>query len=256
MALSPFRLLAREVRQCLCGHWSAALGILLLPAAVLVLYGYLAGYLMFVGHLNVLAVLLGVLMFLLIFRPLSLGVVRWWAALAAGHDLGGGCALHYFARTRYLSALKYNLRLLGCMLLRLLPYALAVLTVTAVLCFRKLPEVPSILLHNPSALTAQQLTQLATLLSDTAFNLGPLVFFLLVPLFFADALYVTRPNPTPIRDSARLYRRCYTHTISLVPRYFGWMLLSLFVLPLLYVLPYLGMTYAVFCKWMLRDHPL
>ncbi|MBQ9083287.1 MAG: hypothetical protein IJY28_07295 [Clostridia bacterium] len=252
MALSPFRLLAQEARARLRGHWPSALGILLLPAAILVLYGYLSGYLSFLCHKEWIAFLLGVPVFLLVLRPMSLGVLRWWAALAVGNDTGVGSVLYYFSPARYLPALKYTLRLLGNALLRLLPYILAVLSVTAFLCFRNHPVVMDILLHDPLTLTSQQLYHLTMLLTEVASLFGPLVFFLLLPLFFADYLYVTRPDPTPVRDSALLCRRCFSHVLSLTLRRFGWFFLSFFIFPLLYTLPYLGMTYAVFCKWMTR----
>ncbi len=268
MALSPFRQLARETRARLTGHWGSALGILLLPAAVLVLYGYIAGYLLFIGSgvqavwlglsvkdwINGTVVVLGILLFLLVLRPMALGVIRWWAALAAGHDIGVGSCLYYFTRDRYLPALKYTLRLLGAILLLLLPFVLAVLLAAVLMCRNNLPEVFDLLLHDPSVLTMHQLDQLKELLSDACFWVGPLAYFLLMPLVFADYRYVTTPDPSPIRFSFRLFRRCFTPTLNLGLRYFGWIFLSFFVFPLLYTLPYLGVTYAVFCKWMTHSH--
>ncbi len=268
MTLSPFRSLAREVRARLTGHWASALGVLLLPAAVLVLYAYIAGYLLFIGEsstavwiglpvknwISGMVTVLAIALFLLVLRPMALGVVRWWAALAAGHDLGAGSCLHYFTQTRYFSALKYTLRLCGTVLLLFLPFVLTVLLAAVLMCRSQLPELFDLLLHNPSALTMYQLKQLKELLSNSCFWVGPLAYFLLMPLNFADYRFVTNPDPSPIRFSFRLFRRCVIPTLRLLPRYFGWIFLSMFVFPLLYTLPYLGVTYAVFCKWMTRSY--
>jgi hypothetical protein len=268
MALSPFRSLAREVRARLTGHWASALGVLLLPAAVLVLYAYIAGYLLFIGEttdalwlgvsvkhwISGMVTVLAILLFLLVLRPMALGVTRWWAALAAGHDLGAGSCLYYFTRARWISALKHTLRLCGTVLLLLVPFVLAVLLTAVLMCRSQLPELFDLLLHDPTVLTMYQLKQLKELLSDACFWVGPLAFFLLLPLFFADYRFVTDRDPSPIRFSFRLIRRCFMPAVHLFLRHFGWIFLSFFVFPLLYTLPYLGMTYAVFCKWMTRSH--
>ncbi len=248
MTLSLFRPLAREVRTRMTGHWFAALGILLLPAAVFVLYSYVAGYLSFLCNQRFIAVLLFIPVFLLVLHPMALGVLRWWAALAAGHDIGTATVLHFFTREHYVPTLLYTLQLMGRVLLRLLPYLLSVLTLTAALCFWRFPEATQLLLNNPSALTPYQSADLVISLLGVSIAIGPLAFFALLPLFFADYLYAVFPDLTLFPDAIDLYR-CHRDSIFLLCLcYTGWLFLSLLVVPLLYTLPYLGMTYAVFCR--------
>lgn len=269
---SPYKKIAREARGRLAGHWPSALGVLLLPAAVVVLMIYLTEYLLFCAglyeldaglqiffHPGMLAALAGILLLnlglmLLVLRPLLLGVQRWWIGLAYGQDLGASVCLWYFSRKHYLPCLKYNLRIALYGLAAALPAA-GLFGLLAYLNLRGQPELYTLLLQQgPGALTVAQLNTVAAEISAGFSTSVAALVMLCLPLYPADFLFVTAPGDHIVLRRAPSFM--WTHHAAIL-RFFavsaGWFFLSSFIFPLVYTLPFLGVSSAVLLKWLTEN---
>ena len=266
--MSPHKIIKKEGIGRLRGHWPAALGTLLIPAAVGVLLAMAAEFVYaLVGFFDAplperltpavqiavqAAVIAAVLvLMLLIMRPLMLGVRRWFCALASGSDIGSGTVLYYFRRSEYGACLRYSLRKLGYIAVRAIPVAAAAgLLWIALVITLDAQLLPMMLRGHTGALTNDQ----CTILADTgtlAILLGAVVLLIwCIPLFLADYLFITGRRADAVSVSAAAMRPYFGTVLRLVSSFWAWLLLSLLVFPLLFVLPYFMSSMAAAQKWM------
>lgn len=270
--MSPNKLIKAEARGRLSGHWPSALGVLVLPASVLVLLTFVCEYILYCtssvstdaanqhvpngasrwGVAAVLVLCAAAWIFLL--HPLMLGVQRWWAAMAFGHDTGAVTCLYYFSREAYLPCVRYTLCLARQLLLRLVPTAVVVVLLSGVKLYLGHPETFSVLTHHGvSHLTAEQLNTCTELLIGGIGTGIPIFLLFSLSLFPAGYLYITDPSHEVFSRAARLVRSNLLRLLCFLLSFSWWYMLSMFVFPLIYTVPYLGIASAVFCKWIILN---
>lgn len=270
--MTPQKLIKKEALGRLRGHWPSALGVLCLPAAVWVLTAFAAEYICYCGGLFAAAdaaallaapftllalfgaVLLQFCVLFFVVRPMMLGVTRWWCALAHGKNIGAGACLYYFAPAEYGRCMAYSFRLLGRIALRAAPILLGILLISGIsgICARPtlLQELP---VHGAGALQQTELTAMGTAFTVTAVSGVILLIVLCIRFLLSDYLYITERELNCINRSAQLMRGYNRAALRVLCAFLWWALLSLFVIPLLFTLPYFGTAIAVLSKWIVYN---
>lgn len=271
--MSPQRLIKKEARGRLKGHWGTALGVLCIPAAVYVAFAFIVEYIQFFAGIFDLTSttqlmtspaalwtlcgtsVLQVLSALFVLRPLLLGIRRWWYAMAFGNNTGARTCLYYFSRYEYGRCLAYTFRLLGHILLRALPITFVALALTALITWGICPELPAVLAGSAGTDVLYHVILVAVEVFAIAMLVGLVILVVLCLRFtLSDYLFVTERELNCIALSAQIMRGYKGHVFRWMLAFFGWALLGIFAIPLLFVLPYAGMAKAVLCKWIVYNY--
>ena len=270
--MSPQKMIKKEALGRLRGNWPTALGILCLPAAVWTLVAFASEYICYCGGVfNVtdsvalfaspvalaclaVSVLFRLLVAFFVLRPLLLGVQRWWCGLAFDKNMGAGMCLYYFSRAEYGHCIKYSFRMLLRLLLRAAPIALVLLVLTGLCGVAARPAVLTEFFTQ--GITALQEHEISAM--NTAFAillpLGILVFVLLcIRFLLSDYLFITERELNSMTLSAQRMRGYKKHSARVLLSFLWWILLSLFAIPLLFTVPYMGMALTVLCKWIVYN---
>lgn len=267
--MSPHKLIKKEGLGRLRGHWPAALGALLIPAAVGTLLAMAAEFLYVLlgffddpapdwltpaAQIGIQAAVIAaaLVLLLLTLRPLMMGAHRWFCALAFGNDTGSGTVLYYFRPQEYAACLRYTLQKLGYAAIRAIPTAVGAIVLWAglVAFVGDVQTIPTLLRGGLDALSDEQFIVLADtgVLAALLGAVGLLIWCL--PLFLADYLFITARRTDAVSASAALMRPFCATALRLIASFWAWGLLSLLVFPLLFVLPYFMSSMAVAQKWM------
>ena len=273
--MSPYRMIRNEARGRLKGNWVPALGIWILPVALLMLLSYGSEYIYFclgfyrepesytltygqeIGYQA--AVIFGVaLVMLLVLRPLMLGVRRWYNALAFGNRPDTATVLYYFQKREYRVCISYSLRLLGAVLCAIFPFVLIVLAVTAFILQITFPTALSAFVSgNVSSLSAAEYGVLTTAWACCL----PITVLVSVircqKLFLADYIFITERDLDAVRCSVDRMNGQYFRSFRTCSRMFFSYLLIIFAFPLVVLLPFWAEVFAVARKWLVYNahHP-
>lgn len=195
----------------------------------------------------VVAVALSVLMSL-VTLPLHLGVVRWNYLAAKGESPDAGSVFVYFSSVKqYFRAIWFSV-LLG---LRLLLWAVLLFAPGLALLVL---STDFIMNGNQDYLTAAT----AGILGGSLLLLAGTVLFVLVLLRYFLAAYVVVAKSEKsvnhcIHYSWRRMKGFRKSVFILVLSFIGWFLLSFFVLPVIFVVPYFRVSLATCAKWIMQD---
>lgn len=209
----------------------------------------------FVGQLRtsrlfeylIVALSLSVLMSL-VTLPLHLGVVRWNYLAAKGESPDVGGVFYYFSSVRlYFRSIWFSV-LMG---LRLLLWAVLLFGPgLSLLVF----STEFIMSNSQDYLTAAT----AGILGGSLLLLAGTVLFVLILLryFLAQYVVVAKNEKSVnhcIHYSWRRMKGFRKSVFVLVLSFIGWFLLSFFVLPIIFVVPYFRVSLATCAKWIMQD---
>ena len=265
---NPHQLIKKEGLGRLRGHWPAALGLLVIPAATGVLLAMAAEYLyVCLGFfsdpvpewltpsaqvaIQAAVIAVALVLCLLVLHPLLMGARRWFCALAFGNDTGSGTVLYYFRRTEYAACFRFLLKKLQYVCIRALPTAAGILLVWAAgTALADASLLPTLLHGGLSALHDAQYMILVDI-GTAAVLLGIVGWMIWCrPIFLADYLFITERQTDAVAQSVALMKPFCGTVLRLAASFWAWGLLSLLVFPLLFVLPYWMSSAAVAQKWM------
>lgn len=249
-------------------NWAKAISMVLIVFAVSFLQKYLSGLLKPLLNLNsdgavsdlpqsasmgsvllstsivgsfVFDIVLGIL-FLFIIAPLLLGVVKWTYSVANGNSPSLNEIFYYFTnKDLYIRSLKFYFQLLiRTIIIFIITY------VPAIVCF-------SIAAFG-SGIPSNVVVVLYSLSSFLSFA-GYIVFMVVVLRYFlASYLFVINDESDPVNCIKVSWEKMKGNRMKVIKLLFSfilWLLLCIFVLPLLYVVPYMMISQAVCAKWLL-----
>lgn len=195
-----------------------------------------------------LVTLFSALLTLILTVPLNLGVLRWFWRLTYGADDTVGSIFHYFSSLRlFWRAISFQLLLY----LRVLLIGILVFLPAAVVDLITNPEFYSVLgIQVPLEVTSYYgFSAILTLLGFFA------LLLLLLQYYASPFLLINDEELTPNRAvslSSKVTKGSKVACLLLCLSFFGWLLLSFLALPVLFVLPYLLASYAVFTRYALH----
>lgn len=196
---------------------------------------------------NLLATLVSLLLGFFVYMPLYLGVARWFWRLTGGVEDPVGQVFYYFSDGwAYRRALGYTLglqlRMLLASLVVYLPYMLVSVLTSA-----------EVFGSGPS--TALSILLPLTGLFSTAGTVLYLVYIL--RFFAAPFLLFSYEEESPraiLRLSARMSYGFKGGYFGFICSFIGWALLSVLVLPLLYVAAYFLAAQAIYCRYCINGY--
>ncbi len=194
---------------------------------------------------DILAYIIFVLLFSFIGAPLWLGTVRTYWKSANGKNEGvSGCFYYFSGKTEYTRALKYNLKILFHWLKVALILFLPAILVN-VFTSSEIYELFGVSIP----LFVMNLRYL-----DNVFHIAALILAIahLISLYLPAFLFVSIEDMSPkecfergIEIGTYTKSRFFTHLLGFT----GWILFSATLIPLLFTMPYLLMSYVVECRY-------
>lgn len=226
------------------GNWAVSCSKAMVPvfATIIIL---LSCVLLSLPFGDILAYMIFALLFTFIVAPLWLGTVRTYWKSANGEMEGvSGCFYYFSGKKEYMRALKYNLKVL----LHWLKVAVILL-------------VPAILVNVFTNSETYELFGVSIPLFvmnlrylDKVFHIAALILAVahLISLYLPAFLFVSIEDMSPNECFKRgteiggyTKSRFFTHLLG----FGGWIILSATLIPLLFTMPYLLMSYVVECRY-------
>lgn len=182
--------------------------------------------------------------------PVLYGALRWFWFTSSDADVPVSEVFCYFSSGKeYLRALSLSFRIF--------------MRSTAVLFFCFLPSLVVVAISSPTTyniLNAPMPYWASSIwaLGNTLTLFGVVLSFLLLLRYFAaPILMINDPSITPheaLDLSVIITKNANGKTFSFVFSFFGWALLSLLYLPILFTLPYFLSSYSVFCRFLINHY--
>ena len=276
--MRPGAAIKSDARGCLRTHWGQAAGVFFVFAGVYLLrtaaeevlrlaagvpmelgltadpqafFGGLPDTLSFLNARSLLITLLFLILGILIFSPVNLGVTRYFWKLSGDKPEGVGCVFDFFASSRlYFRSVALTVRV-GA---RVLLCAFGLFLPAAVLLLLNGGALAGVIGWTPDEYTASLLSAAAVLWSLCA------AFLLLLfwQRYFLAAYFAAEDDELEIGDalgfSAAWMHGHKLRAIGFCLSFFGWALLCLLVLPVLYVYPYINQSLACFARAVVIEH--
>ena len=182
--------------------------------------------------------------------PLLYGALRWFWFTASDANVPVNEFFCYFRSGKeYLRALSLSFRIF--------------IRSSAVLFFCFLPSLIVVAISSPTTYSIFNTSMpywasSVWALGNTLTFLGVILSFLLLLRYFdAPILMINDPSITPheaLDLSVIITKNANGKTFSFVLSFFGWGLLSLFYLPIIFTLPYFLASYSVFCRFLINHY--
>ncbi len=239
----------RDAKQSLKGNWIVAI-----ISALTLLFSYLiiqnTASLLVTVLGEVWATVIMLVFILLLICPLFLGLLRCFWRILGGADETPVSVFYYFSKiSLFLKALKLTLKLAIRLVISYLIFYLPVIVISVI----SKPEFYRII-NTPIPIWSQNLSYLVKIISSFSFALVmvSIIKFYLAPILVIaneeidldEAIYMSRViSNGSLMDFVFLF-------ISLI----GWIVLSLFFVPLIFTLPYFVMCYVVHCKYSIKHY--
>lgn len=223
-------------------------------ATLVIVFSFFIGalstsFLDFVFNGTVSAVFFICFSFLLLF-PLLLGIVRYFWHLICGNVENPASVFYYFSEKQlFIKALS----LLFHLFLKILPNALLIFIPVVFVWFITEGKLFS-MLDMPLPVWTADLNYVYRILRPISL----VVFFLMVIKYYlCPFLFVADDNMTvdeAIYMSKVISRKTLIDFIYLIFSFLGWYILSLFIFPMIYTLPYAIAVYCVHCRFAVADY--
>lgn len=225
-------------------NWAQSCAQSMIPVFATIIV-FLCSVLLSLPFGNIIAYLIFAVIFSLIVAPLWLGTLRtFWRCANGINDGVSGCFYYFSKKNEYIRSVKFNLMIL----LHWIKVSLILL-------------IPAILVH---ILTNSQIYDFFGLsiplfvmnlrYLGVVFCIGALILGIahLITLYLPAFLFVSIEDMKPPeclkrgREIGRYTKsRFFTHLIS----YMGWLVVSILLIPLIFTMPYLMMSYVVECRY-------
>lgn len=181
-----------------------------------------------------------------LFLPLLSGITRLASSVADGKDACCADIFYFFKKNKYLSALHFNLSLAVRKLLWIfISFIPAMVCVVASAAIDKTDS------------GSEVLSVIIGLLGILFSALGILMSVCITSKYFLAGYLYGRSDGEEkpsvlIRKSIVLMRGNTKKYLSLVMSFLPWILLSFFILPAMYVMPYMEVAFANSAKWIIK----
>ena len=182
--------------------------------------------------------------------PLLYGALRWFWFTSADANVPINEIFCYFSSGReYLRAFSLSFRIF--------------VRSTAILLVCFLPSLIIVAISSPD--TYEMLNTSMPYWASSVWALGNTLtflgiiisFILLLRYFAAPILMINDPSITPneaLDLSVIITKNANGRTLSFVLSFFGWFLLSMLYIPLIFTLPYFLIAYAVYCRFLINHY--
>lgn len=242
--LAPSPIIKKTAKTALSGHWLTAIAV-----SMVLVFTFIIGELT-ASLISVWAGIVGFIVFWVLFlifalAPMVLGVICWFRHLLWGHSESVLLIFKYFAnKTEYKRALHLILiltvKLIGAAIILFFPCI--VVWVLSSEWFYALFD-----LHLPVWTSS-----LWTLNSFLAIIAAFVLVFVTLKYYLAPFLFACDDNMHPaeaVNMSTVISKRTGADFFGLVLSFSGWILLSFFVAPLIFTMPYFVASYGVHCRY-------
>ncbi len=235
-----------RARLSLKGKWTSAIAAVAVAFLCLLIESMFAQFLQYVffknleqafGYINLITLCLD----FFAFSPLYLGMLRWFWQITGGVDEPVSSFFYYYEnRTNFFRSIKVALslwwRLILVMAVALLPYVFIKSYALSVLSLGE----EFLLIYTTLNIIAIVLAVLGVVLAIAFLTR----FYLAIPILFC---YENISVSNTFKLSVRLTKRKRTAAFSyLVLGFAGWLLLSIFIIPLIYTVPFFLATFFTY----------
>lgn len=246
-----------EAKFSLKDKWPKALGIgaLVISAFCLIYVFFSMLYLMFSKTLGsmwgmVLSLIPAFFIWQFFGVPLLYGALRWFWFTATGEDIPVNETFFYFSRTKeYIRSVSLGFRIF-CRIVAILFVCFLPSGIISVLCRPALYD----MLNFAMPFFVSSLWSLGNVMTLFGTILSTI---LLLRYFAAPILMINDNNISPqeaLHLSSIISKQVNGKTFAFLLSFLGWAMLSLLVIPMLYILPFFMASYAVYCKYLIENY--
>lgn len=246
-----------EARLSLKDKWPKALGIgaLVISAFCLIYVFFSMLYLMFSGTLGstwgiVLSLIPAFFIWQFFGVPLLYGALRWFWFTATGEDVPVSEVFFYFSRTKeYIRSISLGFRIF-CRIVAIIVVCFLPSGIISILCRPTLYD----MLNFNMPFFVSSLWSLGNVL--TLF--GTILSIILLLRYFAAPILMINDNNISPQEALHLSniisKQVNGKTFTFLLSFFGWAILSLLVIPIIYILPFFMASYAIYCKHLIENY--
>lgn len=236
-------------RTALKNNWLKAIAACMTVISVFIIISGIASLISYVGGDTAAYIFEAILCFLLLF-PLIHGLVRFFWRLLFGADDSPLAVFYFFSgKAEYMRAM----RLITGLCLRLVFYAIILFLPAKIVDLFSGVRIYD-LLDMPIPLWTSNLYYLSLFLKTVA---SVLLFFIMLRYYAAPILSVADEEmeaAEAIHMSSVIYKRTMLDLVYLFFSFFGWILLSLTVIPLVFSLPYFTAALCVHTRFAVAEY--
>ncbi|WP_312640926.1 DUF975 family protein [Hydrogenoanaerobacterium sp.] len=266
----------QNARRALGGNWGKAICILLIGMSIFVIFSLLQGltsllldipdfhdtlktpgfYFDDVVNVSLLSLLIAsifTVLSLIVNSPLTFGVKQWYYRLVGGESEDVVSIFSFFSFARlFFKAIWHDINLIVRRLLWAIPFAVVPGAIAGIAVLLLYNTQPSDLMHL-GGIMLLMLGLLLAVIAQIFFFIFSNRYFLSSYLIVEDPeIGVRKAIKTSIRSMKGHKSEIFVLQLSFVP----WGLLSLLVLPLLYVVPYYNSSSALYAKYLIEREKL
>ena len=238
----------RSARSILSGRWPEAIGVVTIGLVALLLESTLASLLQYVFfskliQLGTFLSLVTLALDLFVFSPLYLGIIRWFWQITGGEDEPVASVLIYYQNAEnYFLTIKLRLSLWWRVIVAaLISMSPAIAVMIAAEAFNSIGGNLSHL-YSPFSTASSVLLVLGAVVT----LIYLLRFFLVPAILFSD-------KGVTVTDAFRLskaltYKKRGRAFFTLILSFSGWAVLSIFILPIIYTLPFYLASFLIISR--------
>lgn len=255
--MPPVKVVKANAKTSLLNKWSSAIGIGTIILSILCVHIILLNVFatLFSGLVSdFLATLLGLVLTVITLpffaMPLLYGALRWFWFTANDADVPVSEIFCFFSSSsEYLRALSLSYRIY--------------FRITSILLFCFLPSIIIWVVRNPQTYSILNFSMpywtSSMWVLGNIFNFFGTTFsiILLLRYFIAPILMINDRNLSPqeaLDLSVIISKATNGRTLSLLLSFFGWGLLSLLFIPMIYTIPYFLASYSVYCRFLINHY--
>lgn len=236
-------------KTALKGNWIKTIAACMVLVFTVLICTNAAGLLSFVTG-ETAATVISILMAVFLTLPLALGVLRYiWRMLFSADDSPISVFYWFSSKELYIKAMKFIMLIVFRVVLWL-----AILNIPSLLLYILSKSYVFDFFDMSMPLWAANLSYYRVFLQNASVIA---VFFILLKFYMAPLLFVADDNidaNEAIHMSTVISKKTAIDFIYLCFSFFGWILVSVFVMPLIFTLPYMLTSYAVHSRFAIAEY--